>query len=210
MYLDPILHALGIAILEMDDAHTKYRDASHPDADGALLTVLANRYSEAASVMRVRALQAAPMIRSFLSKEPTVPPFGGSSLPPPPDEELEAPLPTYGAVQGIIYSLQKEAERPNFLLRELSTGAFVSCYYPTRLYTEVARALQERTNILNVAGKMNYDRATRSIAGLQVERIETARMLSAAEFEGLFGSMPDFTGSHSTDEWIDAIRSDDR
>jgi hypothetical protein len=44
---------------------------------------------------------------------------------------------------------------------------------------------------------------------LRVERIETARMLSAAEFEGLFGSAPDFTGDLSTDEWIDSIRSDE-
>jgi hypothetical protein len=121
--------------------------------------------------------------------------------------EIGTPIPGYGSVQGIIHSLQKEAERPYFRLRELSTEALVSCYYPIRLYSDVARALQERTNILHVAGNMLFDRAARAIAELSVERIETARMLSAAEFETMFGSMPNFTGDLSTDEWIDTVRS---
>ena len=77
--------------------------------------------------------------------------------------EIEAPIPSYGSVQGILHSLQKEADKPYFRLRELSTEALVNCFYPIRLYTEVAQALQERTNILHVAGDMLYDRTSRSI-----------------------------------------------
>jgi hypothetical protein len=123
-------------------------------------------------------------------------------------QPIGSPVPAYGSIQGIIYSLQKEARRPFFRLRELSTEAMVSCFYPTRLYADVVDALKERTGILHIAGDMMFDRATRAITELSVERIERARTLSAAEFEEFFGSAPDFTGDLSTDEYIDAIRED--
>jgi hypothetical protein len=103
---------------------------------------------------------------------------------------LEAPIPTYGSVQGIIHSLQKEVSRPYFSLRELSTYALVRCSYPIRLYGEVIDALRERTTVLHVAGDTTYDRATRDILELRVDRIEKARMLSSEEFDHFFGSAP--------------------
>ena len=121
--------------------------------------------------------------------------------------QMETPIPSYGSVQGIIHSLQKEADRPYFRLRELSTESLVNCFYPLRLYSDVARALQERTNVLHVAGHMQFDRVTRSISELSVEKIITAKMLSGAEFEEFFGSCPSFTGEHSTEEWINDARS---
>jgi len=122
--------------------------------------------------------------------------------------EIETPVPSYGSIQGIIHSLAKEAERPYFRIRELATTALVSCYYPGRLYDAVAHALQERTNVLHVDGQMKFDRASRSITEIAVERIETARMLAPAEFEAFFGSCPRFTGDMSTQEWIDVVRAD--
>lgn len=122
--------------------------------------------------------------------------------------EIEAPLPSYGSVQGIIHSLQKEAERPYFRVRELSTDVLVSCFYPSRLYSDVARALQERTSVLHVAGEMSYDRIKRAISEMKVDRIETARAMSPAEFETFFGSHPRYTGDLSTDEWIDQMRGE--
>ncbi len=123
---------------------------------------------------------------------------------------LEAPIPTYGSVQGIIHSLQKEVSRPYFSIRELATSSLVRCSYPIRLYGEVIDALRERTTVLHVAGDTTYDRTTRSIVELRVDRIEKARMLSSEEFEQFFGSASDFTGDLTTDEYIDAIREDGR
>jgi hypothetical protein len=122
--------------------------------------------------------------------------------------QLESPIPAHGSVQGVIHSLQKEVRRPFFRMRELSTDAMVNCYYPMRLYAEVVEALRERTAVLLVAGDTIFDRASRSIVELRVERIQKVRMLSSEEFEQFFGSMPDFTGDLSTDEFIDAIRED--
>jgi hypothetical protein len=121
---------------------------------------------------------------------------------------LEAPIPTYGSVQGIIHSLQKEVRRPYFSLRELATDALVRCSYPMRMYGDVVDALRERTTVLHVAGDTTYDRATRAIVELRVDRIDKAGMLSSEEFERFFGSAADFTGQLSTDDYIDAIRED--
>lgn len=121
---------------------------------------------------------------------------------------LEAPIPAYGSIQGIIHSFQKEASRPYFRVRELSTDLLISCFYPSRLYPDIIRALEERTTVLHVAGAMKLDRASRTISELQVDRIEPARIMTAAEFEEFFGSCPEYTGDLSTDEWIDAIRAD--
>jgi hypothetical protein len=121
---------------------------------------------------------------------------------------LEAPVPAYSSVQGIIHSLQKEARDPFFRVRELATDALISCYYPMRLYGDVVEALRERTTVLHVAGDTVFDRATRMIARLNVDRIAKSRMLSSEEFEQFFGSAPDFTGDLSTDDYIDEIRGD--
>ncbi len=122
--------------------------------------------------------------------------------------QLGAPVPVHASVQGVIHSLQKEAARPYFSLRELATAALVRCPYPTRLYSDVIDALRERTTVIHVAGDTIYDRATRGIVELRVERIKRAGMLSSEEFEQFFGSAPDFTGDLSTDDYIDAIRED--
>lgn len=108
--------------------------------------------------------------------------------------EIETPLPSYGAVQGILHAWFKEAREPNFQLRELSTDAFVKVTYPPNLYSDVAGAVQERSTVLIVSGDMLFDRATRSAVELKAEKIERMRMLSTAEFEEFFGSAPEFIG----------------
>ncbi|MFI5015266.1 MAG: hypothetical protein ACHQAY_23270 [Hyphomicrobiales bacterium] len=123
-------------------------------------------------------------------------------------QEVEAPLPTYGGLQGIIHSLYKEARHPSFQLRELSTDALVRCFYIGTQYPLVAEVLQERTAIVNVAGDIVYDRVSRSATELKLERIEKARVLTPAEFESFFGSAPKFTGDMSTDQYIDEMRAD--
>jgi hypothetical protein len=69
------IHDLGMAILAYADSYEEYCRAEQAGSDGALLSALSDKSVSLANVMRVRALEAAPMIRSFLSKEPTVPPI---------------------------------------------------------------------------------------------------------------------------------------
>ena len=106
--------------------------------------------------------------------------------------KIETPLPSYGAVQGILHAWFKEAKEPNFQLRELSTDGFVKVFYAPPLYGEVARAVQERSTVLIVTGDMLFDRATRAATELRAEKIDRVGMLSSAQFENFFGSAPDF------------------
>ena len=53
-------------------------------------------------------------------------------------------------------------------------------------YGDVARAVQERTTVLIVAGNMFYDRVSKSPAEMRAERIDRMQMLSSAEFERFF------------------------
>lgn len=107
-------------------------------------------------------------------------------------KEVEAPLPTYGAVQGIIHAWFKEAREPNFQVRELSTDFLVRVLYPASLYSDVALAVQERTTMLIVTGEVLFGRVTRQPLEMRADRIERQRILSAAEFEEFVGSAPDY------------------
>lgn len=106
--------------------------------------------------------------------------------------QIEAPLPTYGAIQGILYAWFKETKSPSFQIRELSTDALIRVHYPASLYADVAKAVQERTTMLMVAGNMLMDRATRQAVEMTAERIDRIGMLSPAEFEAFIGSAPDY------------------
>jgi hypothetical protein len=111
--------------------------------------------------------------------------------------ELEAPLPAYGAAQGILHAWFKEVREPYFQLRELSTDALIRVFYTSSLYPDVARAVQERTTMLIVSGNMMYDRASKSPTELRADRIDRIPILSTAEFERFFGSAPDYEHSFS-------------
>jgi hypothetical protein len=106
--------------------------------------------------------------------------------------EIETPLPSYGAIQGVLHTWYKEAREPHFSLRELSTDAFVKVIYSPSMYSDVVKAVQERSIVLIVSGDMLFDRTTRAATELRADKIERVGMLSGAEFEGLFGSSPEF------------------
>jgi len=118
--------------------------------------------------------------------------------------EIETPLPSHGAIQGILYAWFKEARAPSFQIRELSTDALVRVHYPSSLYAEVAKAVQERTTMLMVAGDMLLDRATRQPIEMTASRIERMGTLSPAEFEALVGSAPDYEIDLAEETYWDA------
>jgi hypothetical protein len=107
-------------------------------------------------------------------------------------KHIEAPIPSYGSLQGIIHTLHKEAREPHFQLRELATEALVRVFYPNALYSDVADALRERNTMIIASGNMLYDRTSRTASEMRAERIAKMPTLSTAEFESFFGSAPDF------------------
>jgi hypothetical protein len=118
--------------------------------------------------------------------------------------EIETPIPTHGAVQGILHAWFKEARQPSFQIRELSTDALVRVFYPQSMYAQVVTAVQERATMLIVSGDILLDRATRQPIEMTAERLATIGMLSAAEFEAFVGSAPDFEPEADEDTYWDA------
>ena len=118
--------------------------------------------------------------------------------------EMETPIPSYGAVQGVLYAWYKEAREPNFRVRELSTDALVRVYYSSSLYGDVAQAVQQRNTMLIVSGNIMLDRATRAPLDMKADRIKPIGMLSTSEFEQLSGSAPKYELDLDEENYWDA------
>lgn len=121
---------------------------------------------------------------------------------------LDAPIASYGSVQGTIHAWHQGAVPPFFTVRELSTGALIRCNYKAALHSKVYEAHEQPHAVVHVYGDIEWDRATRQIVTLQATNIEIMKPLSEFEFQKLAGSAPNFTGALTTDEYIDWVRGD--
>jgi hypothetical protein len=121
---------------------------------------------------------------------------------------LDTPLISYGSVQGTIHAWHAGARPAFFQARELSTGALVRCVYRPDLYRKVHQATRVPNTVIHVYGDIQWDRATNTIIEVDTKDIDTTEPLSESAFERLFGSMPDFTGTMSTADYIDWLRGD--
>ena len=117
--------------------------------------------------------------------------------------ELEQPVTAHGSIQGIVHAWFKEAKDPHFQLRELSTDNLIRIFYGNSLYTEVAKAVQERSTTLIVDGRITYDKVTRKAIDLRAERIKLMTLMTHSEFEEVCGSAPEFEPTYSEEvEWL--------
>lgn len=106
--------------------------------------------------------------------------------------DLEQPISSEGAVQGMLHAWFKEAREPHFQLRELSTDALIKVFYGERLYNAVAKAVQERSTTLLVEGRVQYNKVTRSAVEIEAGEIKPLDMMTPAEFREVFGCAPNF------------------
>jgi hypothetical protein len=117
--------------------------------------------------------------------------------------DLEQPVSAHGSVQGTIHAWFKEAKEPHFQMRELSTDDLIKVFYPDDLYTQVAKAVQERNTTLIVDGEIKYDKVTRQTVELKADRIKSMDMMTPQEFEEVFGCAPNFEPSPVEEgEWL--------
>lgn len=117
--------------------------------------------------------------------------------------EMEQPVSSHGSVQGIVHAWFKEAREPHFQLRELASDDLIKVFYDQDLYDRVAKAVQERSTTLIVAGQMLFDRVTKQATELKAERIEPMAMMTPQEFDEIFGSAPHFEASFIDEgEWV--------
>ena len=122
---------------------------------------------------------------------------------------LGAPLVSHGAIQGVFYALHSGSEPPFFSLRMMQNGALVRCEYPEWMYHDIHAAIADYHAVMIVTGDIHWDKATNSVMKVLVtESPEHSKPLSEDEFEKFFGSIPHYTGTMTTDEYIDWLRGD--
>ena len=105
---------------------------------------------------------------------------------------VESPLLGYGSLQGIVHSWFKEALVPYFQFRELATNKLVKVQYRANQYEEVVKAFRQRNMILLISGDCSYDRASRDLFYMRLDRMSETSSLTPVDFDKLFGSFPDF------------------
>jgi len=54
--------------------------------------------------------------------------------------------------------------------------------------------MKEKNTVVLVAGECSYDQVVRGLMRMKLDRISKAKSLSTTDFDGLFGSFPDFEG----------------
>jgi hypothetical protein len=121
---------------------------------------------------------------------------------------LDTPLTTYGSVQGTVHAWHTGTRPGFFQVRELSSGNLVRCVYRDDLHAKVHQATRVPSTIIHVYGKIQWDRSSNTIIDVEVKDLDIAEALSESDFERLFGSMTNFTGTMSTSDYIDWLRDD--
>ena len=123
-------------------------------------------------------------------------------------QELDRPVVVYSSVQGVIHSWFKESDPPYFNLRDAAGQVLVKCLYPEKLYPTLVGAFHERNTVVHAAGTGRFIAGGRLLIELNVDRLQTIRPLSEAEFNSLFGIAPGFTGEMNTAEYVEALYGD--
>lgn len=116
-------------------------------------------------------------------------------------EKVEAPIPVYGSVQGVIHAWVKGAAQPYVQIRELSTGELVKVGYSQVHYAQIAKAMEEKNAVFLVSGECPYDQIAHGILRMRQDRLSNTPNLTTFDFDALFGSFPEFDQG---DLWEDA------
>jgi hypothetical protein len=114
----------------------------------------------------------------------------------------------FGEVQGIVHSFVKEGRRPHLSIRELSTGDLVKCYFKPDQYKAAVEVLADPDAVVFVEGESTQDPVTGDVTAVEVADFRLAPEYSAEALAAWIGSMPDFTGSRTTEEHLNLIRNE--
>ncbi|MCL1633527.1 hypothetical protein M2650_02550 [Luteimonas sp. SX5] len=115
---------------------------------------------------------------------------------------------TYGEVQGVVNAFFKEHDPPYLRIRELSTGALVKCFFRPEMYKAAVELLEDKEAIVFVEGWLREDATTGITREIKVEDFTPACDFNEAEVSALFGSVPDYTGNLTSEQFVEGIRGD--
>jgi len=120
-------------------------------------------------------------------------------------ERLAAEVTYVGATSGRIRDVIVEGT-PAFYLR-VRSGDLVRCVVSETLYRETLELIRDRGALVYVHGRIRARRIDRSIREIFVRRIKAAPKLTPEQYEEFFGVDPNYTGELTTEEFIEAARS---
>jgi hypothetical protein len=109
----------------------------------------------------------------------------------------------YGGFQGTITALFKGTQSTLWITERLTNKRIV-CIYPPQYYKKIVKLLEDRDCLVNVEGRMTI--VNGEIEKLLIKTLEPLETYREGDIEKLFGSDPEFTGSLSTEEFIEQIR----
>ncbi len=112
----------------------------------------------------------------------------------------------YGEIQGIVHAFFKEGRRPHLRVRELATQQFVKCFFRMDMYNAAVELLNDRTAVVFVEGHIREDANTGETREIDVEDFRLAPDFSKDNFEKFLGTIPDYTGAITTEEFVEQLR----
>lgn len=112
-----------------------------------------------------------------------------------------------GAIMGRTYEWNKGAEKPYLIIRELTSGDLVKCFYNDDDYDQVAKLFSKKTAVVIIDGTISFSRVTEKSEVIRADQFEFAPEFSDEDFEKFFGCAPDMTGQLSAADFIADGRS---
>lgn len=113
-----------------------------------------------------------------------------------------------GTIQGTIHNIA--IADLWFNLRRDRHNDLVRCEFDERQYEELIDAAHKRKARIFVRGVISARRIDRAVQRIEVVQVQAAPELSQGQYEAFFGLDPDYTGTLSTSEFIDAARGHER
>jgi hypothetical protein len=111
-----------------------------------------------------------------------------------------------GSIHGMIHDIG--IEEFFFHLRKATGGNLIRCDFKEPLYQDVHDAAARRHAMVYVHGLVTVRRVDREVTKFNVERIKVAPALSEDRYQAFFGADPDYTGSLSSEDFIERNRDE--
>lgn len=115
------------------------------------------------------------------------------------------PVTFHGSVQGRLGTWFKESDF--IYIRDAVTETLVKCFYKADSYDMIYRYYRDKGAVVHVSGQIKAERLSGRPIEIHVENIESYERLSDAEFEAVFGSVPDLIGDEPVGKYLDRIRA---
>jgi hypothetical protein len=113
----------------------------------------------------------------------------------------------HGQIQGIVHALYKEVVHPKLVVRELSSKVLVDCYFKWEMYHAAVDVLQDKDAVVFVEGQVTENMAVGQVESIEVTDFRLAPEFDLNKFDSFIGSMPRLTGNKTTEQSVEAFRT---